>query len=67
MANSCTYYLNLRNKMKNYYFIAQITINDESEYQNYIAKAGEVFKKFNGTYLAVDDNPLILEGDWQYT
>ena len=50
-----------------YYFIAQIRIKDEKEYQKYIDKAGEVFEQYNGTYLAVDNNPLVLEGNWDYT
>ena len=51
----------------NYYFIAQIKINDQTEYQKYIAKAGQVFSKYKGQYLAVDNNPKVLEGRWNYT
>lgn len=50
-----------------HYFIAQIKIHDEKEYQKYIEKSGEVFAKYNGKYLAVDNNPAVLEGDWNYT
>lgn len=50
-----------------YYFSAQIKINDKDEYQNYIEKVDEVFSKFNGKYLAVDDNPVIMEGKWNYS
>ena len=50
-----------------YYFIAQINIKDSIAYQKYLDKAKEVFRKFNGTYLVVDDKPDILEGDWNYT
>lgn len=50
-----------------YYFVAQIRINDAIEYQKYIDKAGEVFKKFNGKYLSVDNEPTLLEGFWDYT
>lgn len=50
-----------------YYFIAQIKINDDIEYQKYIDKAGEIFKKYKGEYLSVDNNPMILEGHWDYT
>jgi uncharacterized protein (DUF1330 family) len=49
------------------YFIAQIRINDEQEYQKYIACAAAVFRKYRGEYLAVDNNPKILEGTWDYT
>lgn len=50
-----------------YYFIAQIKIKDTIEYQKYIDKAGDVFKKYNGEYLSVDNKPQVLEGDWAYT
>ena len=50
-----------------YYFIAQIKINDEIEYQKYIDKAGSIFKKYNGEYLSVDNEPLTLEGKWNYS
>ncbi|NLD49766.1 MAG: DUF1330 domain-containing protein [Clostridiaceae bacterium] len=50
-----------------YFFIAQIKIRDDKEYQKYIDKAGEIFKKYNGEYLSVDNNPTILEGNWNYT
>jgi uncharacterized protein (DUF1330 family) len=29
--------------------------------------AGEVFSRYNGQYLAVDEKPQILEGSWNYT
>lgn len=50
-----------------YYFIAQIKINDVNEYQNYIDKAGSIFKKYNGEYIAIDNDPIVLEGKWDYT
>lgn len=50
-----------------YYFIAQIKINDVNEYQKYIDKAGSIFKKYKGKYLAIDNEPIILEGNWDYT
>jgi len=49
------------------YFIAQIEMKDPEVYQKYLDKAGEVFSKYNGEYLAVDDSPVILEGEWDYT
>lgn len=50
-----------------YYFIAQIRINDTTEYQKYIDTASEIFSKYKGEYLSVDNAPLILEGQWDYT
>ena len=35
--------------------------------QCYLDNAATIFKKYNGTYLAVDDKPLTLEGSWDYT
>lgn len=49
-----------------YYFIAQIRIRDAIEYQKYIDSAGDIFRKYNGEYLSVDNNPQILEGEWNY-
>jgi uncharacterized protein (DUF1330 family) len=50
-----------------YYFVASIRLNNESEYQKYIEKVDEVFKKFNGEYMAIDNSPLVLEGKWEYS
>ncbi|MCB9249993.1 MAG: DUF1330 domain-containing protein [Ignavibacteriales bacterium] len=50
-----------------YYFVANIKIHDNEEYQKYVNKVDEVFAKYNGKYLAVDDTPKILEGKWKYS
>jgi len=49
-----------------YYFVASIRINDEREYQNYLDRAGEIFARYKGTYLAVDNQSEVLEGEWNY-
>lgn len=46
------------------YFIAQIQITDETVFQKYLDSAHEIFEKYNGKYLAVDDAPMCLEGFW---
>ena len=51
----------------NFYFFANIRINDPQEYQNYLDHVDEIFSKYKGEYLAVDNNPLILEGHWNYS
>jgi uncharacterized protein (DUF1330 family) len=51
----------------NYYFIANIMINDAAEYQKYLDKVDEVCEMYNIEYLAVDEAPQILEGNWKYT
>ena len=49
------------------YFVAQIHINDIEEYEKYLNGVNEVFSKFNGKYLATDENPEVLEGNWLYS
>ena len=49
------------------YFIAQIKINNEEEYKKYLKDTDFIFSKYNGKYLAVDNNPEILEGKWNYS
>ena len=49
------------------YFIANIRIHDPEEYKKYIDGAGSIFKKYNGKYLAVDNEPELLEGQWAYS
>lgn len=46
------------------YFVAQIRIHNNEEYQKYLASVDEVFEKYNGKYLAVDTSPEVLEGTW---
>jgi uncharacterized protein (DUF1330 family) len=50
-----------------YYFLSNIQITDFDEYQKYLNEVDDIFAKYNGTYLALDDNPLLLEGKWEYT
>lgn len=50
-----------------FYFIANIKLTDESGYKKYVEKSGEIFSKYNGEYLAVDNNPEVLEGNWQFS
>lgn len=49
-----------------YYFVASIRIRDEQEYQKYLEGATEVFARYRGTYLVVDNEAEVLEGDWNY-
>ena len=50
-----------------HYFVAQIKINDPAEYDKYLENFDDIFSKFKGDYLAIDESPTILEGSWNYT
>ena len=49
------------------YFMANIRIRDEQDYQRYLDRSDEVFKKYRGSYLAVDSKPEVMEGTWDYS
>lgn len=51
----------------NYYFVANIRIKDIKEYQKYLDKVNKVCEMYDIEYLAVDESPQILEGNWKYT
>ena len=46
------------------YFIALINIHDPARYERYLAGFDEVFEKFQGEVIVVEDNPRVLEGKW---
>jgi uncharacterized protein (DUF1330 family) len=50
-----------------HYFVAQIKINDLAGYEKYLDRFDEIFSKYNGEFLAIDESPTLLEGDWDYT
>ena len=49
------------------YIVAQISIHDRAEYQQYEAGFFEVFARYTGELLAVSENPTVVEGEWPYT
>jgi uncharacterized protein (DUF1330 family) len=49
------------------FIIAQITIHDRSEYSKYETGFFEIFQKFSGRLLSVDEEPTVLEGKWPHT
>jgi uncharacterized protein (DUF1330 family) len=49
------------------YFVANIKIHDEVEYDKYLASCDAIFSKYNGKYIAVDEKPEILEGKFDYS
>jgi uncharacterized protein (DUF1330 family) len=50
-----------------HYFVAQIKINDSAEYAKYLDEFDDIFSRYNGEYLAIDESPSLLEGSWDYT
>ncbi|MFT5561998.1 MAG: hypothetical protein ACJA0W_002983 [Candidatus Azotimanducaceae bacterium] len=50
-----------------HYMIAQIDIVDRESYAKYEAGFMEIFARYDGTMLAVDEDPKLLEGGWPYT
>lgn len=49
------------------YFAAQIRIHDPEEYEKYLEDFDDIFSKYKGEYLAIDETPTQLEGKWDYT
>jgi len=47
------------------YAIAQIEIFNREAYDRYQAKFWDVFKQFDGSLLVNDENPKLLEGEWE--
>ena len=50
-----------------HYFVAQIKIHNPEEYEKYLEKFDDIFSKYKGEYLAIDESPVLLEGNWDYT
>jgi uncharacterized protein (DUF1330 family) len=49
------------------YIISKLTIHDRVEYEKYEHQFDTVFSKFNGKLLSIDEEPLILSGEWGAT
>ena len=50
-----------------YYIVANIRIDNEEGYQRYQDGFLDVFAKFEGEILVVNDSPVPIEGDWSFT
>jgi uncharacterized protein (DUF1330 family) len=48
------------------YIIAQINIQDRGEYQKYLDGYDGIFEKYKGMVMTVDEDPVILEGEWPW-
>ena len=49
------------------YIIARFKIHDRSAYDRYSAGFPAVFQKFDGKMLSVDEEPIVLAGEWNDT
>jgi len=49
------------------YFIAQIRIHDREQYRVYEDGFDEIFARYQGTVIIVDDHPTVLEGEFRYS
>ncbi len=49
------------------YIIAQITIEDRVRYADYEAGFMDVFSRYSGKVLSVDEQVEVLEGEWPCT
>jgi uncharacterized protein (DUF1330 family) len=48
------------------YALAQLTIHDRARYDRYVARFMRVFQRFEGTLLAADESPVVVEGEWAH-
>jgi uncharacterized protein (DUF1330 family) len=49
------------------YILSRLTIHDRVEYDKYNDQFHEVFAKYDGKLLSVDEEPLVLAGEWEAT
>lgn len=49
------------------YIVGHIDITDPETYAGYEAGFGGIFSQYDGEFLAVDDDPLVLEGAKRHT
>lgn len=49
------------------YIVSRLTIHDRSKYDEYESGFAEVFEKFDGKMLSVDEEPTVLAGEWEAT
>jgi uncharacterized protein (DUF1330 family) len=48
------------------YFVAQLNVHDRVEYARYLEGAPALLERFSGRLLAVDEQVVVLEGEWPY-
>ena len=48
------------------YILALVNITDRETYANYERGFGRIFRRYQGKLLAVEENPVVKEGEWAY-
>ena len=49
------------------YILSRLTIHDRLEYEKHESQFESIFSKFDGKVLSIDEDPLILAGEWEAT
>jgi uncharacterized protein (DUF1330 family) len=49
------------------YILSRLTITDRTEYDKYESQFEEFFSNFDGKLLSVDEEPLVIAGEWEAT
>ena len=49
------------------YLIAQLNIHDRVTYAKYGSAFMDIFTRYGGKLLSVEEAPLVIEGEWGYT
>lgn len=49
------------------YMISRMTIHDRAQYDKYEERFMDIFEKFDGKVLSVDEEPQVVAGEWNAT
>tara|TARA_B110000977_G_C11061853_1_gene486283 strand:- start:885 stop:1118 length:234 start_codon:yes stop_codon:yes gene_type:complete len=49
------------------YILSRLTITDRTEYDKYENQLKKIFSNFDGKLLSVDEDPLVIAGEWEAT
>ncbi len=49
------------------YFIAELNVHDPAGYDRYLEGFDEVWERYEGEVVLVDEAPTVLEGEWPHT
>ena len=49
------------------YMISRMTIHDRAQYDKYEERFMDIFEKFDGKMLSVDEEPQVVGGEWTAT